>query len=385
MRRLRTISTRRLYGVLAAVAAVAATAGIAQAALGGSASAPDPKPLDRAVLDALRAPQIQGVSARVTFTNGLVPGGATPEGGGSPLVQGAEGRIWLAGDGRFRLELQSDAGDAQIVDDGKRLTVYDPASKTAYTAPSHAAEMREKQGDEPMLADVRRGLARVAESWTLSGARPGTSGNRPSYTVRIAPKDDGGLLGAAELAWDAVKGVPLRAAVYAQGDDEPVLELEATDVDFGPIADSTLSFDPPSGSQVTEIDPSEPDATGRPTRVRGVEAVQKRLDFPLSAPAELAGLPRTSVRLVRMGDESGALSTYGEGMGAIAVLQHKAGQTGGGDDGLRLPEINIDGATGTELATPLGTVVTFSRGGVAYIVAGSVPPVAAENAARGMR
>src|SRR5215213_10706962 len=115
MRLLRTISTRRLYGVLAAVALLAATAGIAQAALGGSASAPEPKPLDRAVLDALQAPDVQGVSARVKFTNGLMPGGTLPDGSGSPLAEGAEGRVWLAGDGRFRLELQSDGGDAQIV------------------------------------------------------------------------------------------------------------------------------------------------------------------------------------------------------------------------------------------------------------------------------
>ena len=91
MRRLRTTSTRRLYGLVAVVALLAATAGIAQAALGGSASAPDPKPLDRAVLDALRAPQVDGVSARITFTNGLLPGGSLPERGGSPLAQGAGG------------------------------------------------------------------------------------------------------------------------------------------------------------------------------------------------------------------------------------------------------------------------------------------------------
>src|SRR5215217_3306908 len=132
MRRLRTLSTRRLYGVVAVVAVLAATAGIAQAALDGS-SAPDPKPLDRAVYDALRAEDVAGVSARVTFTNGLLPGGSTPAGGTSPILQGAEGRVWVAGDGRFRLELQSDRGDAQIVDDGERITVYDPGSKTAYT------------------------------------------------------------------------------------------------------------------------------------------------------------------------------------------------------------------------------------------------------------
>ncbi|HEX5618591.1 MAG TPA: DUF2092 domain-containing protein [Solirubrobacteraceae bacterium] len=384
MRRLRMLSTRRLYGVLAVVAALAATAGIAQAALDG-VSAPDPKPLDRAVYDALRAPAVDGVSARVEFTNGLLPGGSMSENGTSPILQGASGRVWVAGDGRFRLELQSDGGDAQIVDDGKRITVYDPDSKTAYTLPSRAAGMREHRGDDPSFGDVRRGLDRLAQSWTLSRAVPGTSGGRPSYTLRIAPKDDGGLLGAAELAWDAVRGVPLRAAIYAQGDDEPTVELKADHVSFGTIADDTLSANLPPGTRVAEIDPPTRDASGRPTHVRGVEAVGARVDFPLSAPDELAGLPRTSVRLVRIGEESGAVSIYGRGLSAIAVFQHKADPSAGGHNELRLPEINIDGATGTELATPLGTIVTFTRGGVAYIVAGSVPPVAAENAARGLR
>jgi hypothetical protein len=118
--------------------------------------------------------------------------------------------------------------------------------------------------------------------------------------------------------------------------------------------------------------------------VRGVEAVQQRLPFELSAPAELAGLPRTGVRLVDADGSPGAVSVYGEGMGAIVVLQHEAGSQDAGDGGLELPEINIDGATGTEIATPLGTVVRFQRDGVAYTVLGSVPPVAAENAARGL-
>jgi outer membrane lipoprotein-sorting protein len=385
MRRLRTTSTRRLYGLVAVIALLAATAGIAQAALGGSASPPAPKPLDRAVLDALRAPDVAGVTARVTFTNGLLPGGSLTE-GGSPLAAGAKGRLWVAGDGRFRLELQSDGGDAQIVDDGRHLTLYDPASKTAYTAPSHAGRQSGRGEQPPTLADVDRAIKRLSQTWTLSGAQPGTTAGRPSYSVRIAPKDDGGLLGAAQIAWDAAKGVPLRAAVYAQGQDKPVLELEATDVSFGAIPGSTLSARLPSGTSVVALDP--PDASGHATHVSGVKAVGGRLDFPLAAPDTLAGLRRTSVRLVRAGDTSGALSLYGQGMGAIAVFQHAApsGSGGGGaSTGFKLPEINIDGATGTELATPLGTVVTFSRGGVSYTVAGLVPPVAAENAARGLR
>ena len=63
---------------------------------------------------------------------------------------------------------------------------------------------------------------------------------------------------------------------------------------------------------MVEIDPVTVDARGRPTRARGVEAVQRRLPFELSAPAELAGLPRTEVRLVDVDGTPGAVSVYGE-------------------------------------------------------------------------
>jgi len=42
------------------------------------------------------------------------------------------------------------------------------------------------------------------------------------------------------------------------------------------------------------------------------------------------------------------------------------------------------GADGQELATALGTMVRFTRGGVQYTVIGSVPPNAAEAAARAL-
>jgi outer membrane lipoprotein-sorting protein len=380
MRRLRTASRRRLATIVAAVLLLAAGGGIAQAALSGAGPTPDPKPLDRAVLDAVNAPEVEGVSARITFTNGLLPAGSLPQGSASPLAAGAEGRLWIAPEGA-RLELQSDAGDAQIVADGERVTVYDSASRTAYTMPAPRERAEKDRDGDATLADVRRGLDRLAEAWTLSGAQPTSTAGRPTYTVRIAPKDDGGLLGAAELAWDAVRGVPLRAAVYAQGQDEPVLELEADEVSYGAIDAGVFDTKPPAGSEIVELDPPD-HASAEPSRVRGVDAVQERLGFPLSAPDQLAGLPRTDVRLVDANGSPAALSVYGEGMGAILVLQREAGEKRELPEDL--PRVNIDGATGTEIATPLGTLVTFERGGVSYTVVGSVPPVAAENAARGL-
>jgi outer membrane lipoprotein-sorting protein len=385
MRRLRTTSTRRLALIATVLVAVVAGAGIAQAALRNDPK-PAPKPLARAVHDALAAPAVEGITARIHFTNNLLPSGALPEDDASPVLTGAEGRLWLARDGRLRLELQSEGGDAQIVADGERFMVYDATSKTAYTGrlPEPRKEAREHRG-APSVAAVQSALDRLGQAWTLSGARPTSTAGQPSYTVRIAPKDDGGLLGAAELAWDAVRGVPLRAAIYAQGSADPVLELEATDIAYGKIDAGKIDATPPAGAKVTEIDPpTGVDAQGRPTHVEGVDAVAKHLDFELAAPGKLAGLPRRSVRLVRFGDQTGAVSVYGQGLGQVLVFQHRAGTGSGTPSRFQMPTVNIDGATGTELATALGTIVTFERGGIEYVVAGSVPPVAAENAARGL-
>jgi outer membrane lipoprotein-sorting protein len=390
MRRLRTASSPRLLAIVAVLVAVVAGAGIAQAALTG-AQKPAPKALDRALLDAANAPAVQGVSARIQFSNHLLPSGSLPRDSASPTLTGATGRLWLAGDGRLRLELQSANGDAQIVSDGKKFLFYDATSKTAFTGALPRDETPTRSSEKPpaTLAGVREGLAQLGRLWQLSGAIPSVTGNRPSYTVRIAPKDDGGLLGAAEVAWDAARGVPLRAAIYAQGSKDPVLELKATDVSYGPIPAAKISTTPPAGAKVTEIDPQAGvDRHGRPVHVTGAANVQKQLDFGLKAPDELAGLPRKSVSLISYGQEKGALTTYGEGFGQILVFQRKGDQKpllANGRDGVTLPQVNIDGATGQELATALGTLVTFESGGVGYIVAGSVPPVAAENAARGLK
>jgi outer membrane lipoprotein-sorting protein len=399
MKRLRTISTRRLLIVVGVIALLGVSAGIAQGALSNSNPTPAAKPLNQAVVDAVNAPKVDGLTASVTFTNNLIAAGSLPEGSTSPLLAGAKGRLWVTNDGRFRVELQSDAGDAQIVSDGKQVTVYDANSNTAYRfdAPQGGGKDggQADANHQPVTLDqVDKAINQISQHWSLSGANPTSTAGAPTYTVRISPKDDGGLLGAAELAWDADNGIPLRAAVYADNQSSPVLELKADDVSFNPVSDSDVNVSPPSGARVVDMSSRQPqgqDQSGQPQKIEGVDAVQSKLDFKLVAPDALAGLPRQNVRLVQHENSAGAVAVYGKGLGAIVVLQNKAGAKqnqplggggGGGDHSLRLPQVNINGATGTELATALGTVVTFERNGISYTVAGSVPPQAAEQAAR---
>ena len=127
MKYLRRISTRRLITLCAATVAVGAGAtAIAMAASGGGPT-PPAKPLPAAVHDALTAPSVEGVSARIQFTNHLISGSDIQ--GADPILSGASGRLWASSDGHLRLELQADANsegatsDSQVLSDGHRVWV----------------------------------------------------------------------------------------------------------------------------------------------------------------------------------------------------------------------------------------------------------------------
>jgi hypothetical protein len=234
-------------------------------------------------------------------------------------------------------------------------------------------------------------------------SNPGDVAGRPAYSVSVSPKHSGGLLGRAQLAWDAVTGTPLRIAIYARGNPNAVLALTATNISYGKVADSDLNISPPSGDKVVKVSTADKHAMAAATahaarskargahaQVSGVAAVARRVSFPLAAPKALAGLPRAGVTLLDWGGKPAALLTYGQGVGAIAVIEQGASSPaaapsiGSGRGGLNLPAVSINGATGQELATPLGTVERFTKGGVSYTVIGSVAPYAAETAARAL-
>jgi hypothetical protein len=383
---LRRVSTVRLIIAVVAVGLISVVSAVAVTRASGPT--PPKRPLADAIHQALSSRHVQGVTARIKFTNHLLLSGAVPS--SSPLISGATGRLW-AGDGRVRLELQADAGDTQITWDGHTLIVYDVSSSTAYELPVAApsgnqSTTGEKAHAVPTVATISRQLTHLAQQVTLSGAIPGDIAGQPSYTVRVSPRHDGGLLGAVELAWDANHGVPLRFAVYSQGDSSPVLSLAVTDISYGPVSPSDLAAPMAAGAKVVKVHPpsgpAAPAGKHQPS-VTGVTAVAHALPFQLSAPASLVGVPRQTVRLVDWAGTPTALVVYGHGLGAIAVIEQASTSTAGHPSPLgSLPRVSIGGASGHELATALGTVIQFDRGGVRYTLIGSLPAAAAEAAAR---
>jgi outer membrane lipoprotein-sorting protein len=364
---LRRVSLARLLllGGLVVALAISATA-IASALDEGPA--PAPKPLADAVHDALAAQPVQGVSANVQLTDHLLEGANLASGGGSggltssPLIAGGSGRLWID-KGHARLELQSEAGDTQVLFDGHTLQVYDAATNTLYryTRPAHEAPAGEPgaqpqpapdtQGP-PSIAKIEEAISKLNRHLDVSEARPGDVAGRPAYTVRVSPREGGSLLGGAELSWDADNGVPLRTAIYSSASSAPVVELAMSEVSFGPIESSVFAFTPPSGAKVDEVRFGEGHVGTGATGAQG------------STPT---------------------LTTHGHGPATIAVLESKSsGETSGGGRSEDLPNVTINGTSASELKTELGTLLEFERAGVRYVVAGAVPPGAVEEIARGL-
>jgi outer membrane lipoprotein-sorting protein len=374
--------------VIAVVVLLAAgSAALAVAASGGGGATPPAKPLAQAIHDSLAGTQPDGITADIAFTNKLFPSGALTGAVGSALLSGATGRLWATNDGRGRLELQSNAGDVQIVWNADKLTAYDASSNTVYTLtlPKSAAK-KPDTGTVPALSEIEKFLTDAAAEATVSDAQPDNVAGQPAYTVTVSPKHDGGLLGSAQLAFDAARGVPLRVAIYAQGSSTPALALEVTNISFGAVPSSDVDVSPPAGAKVVDLSSlgsgkDTGSAAGKVDTVTGLAAVQAAVDFPVAAPDTLVGLPRKDVRLV--GKDS-ALVVYGQGLGAIVVFERKADATKPSVIA-GLPTVSLDGITAQELATQLGTVLEWQQAGRSVVLAGSLPPAAAESAARELK
>jgi outer membrane lipoprotein-sorting protein len=381
----RRLPLSRLVLLCALIVALGTSATAIAFAL-GSGPTPPPKPLAQAVHDAFGAAPVEGVSASVKLTDHLLEGSELAGGGGeagqlsqSPLLSGASGRLWIAKDGRVRLELQAEKGDTQVLYDGTTVKVYDAASNTLYeyTPTMHQAsdctettsgqgtsttatlrycpEHTTDSGEIPSVAKIEEAIAKLGKHANVSGATPTDIAGQPAYTARISPNESGSLIGGAELSWDAVHGVPLRAALYSSTSSSPVIELAASEVSYGPVDGSVFEFTPPADAKVEVVKlPSKHDAK--------------------HAEGEANGSP-----------DKPKVTTHGSGIAGVAVLESKAKP---GEKTLQLPEslpkVKVNGTNAAELPTALGTLLGFERSGVRYLLVGAVTPANIEAVAKGL-
>ena len=376
MNPLRRLPLSRLLLLCALVVGLGVSATAIASAVGAGPTAPA-KPLADAVHGALSAPPVEGFSASVRLTDHLLEGASLAgEHGGtglssSPLLSGASGRVWISKDGKVRLELQQEKGDTEIYYDGHTVSMYDTSANTLYrytpstedgstsygpldktqAAPDTSST---DQHEPPSVAKIEEAITRLKQHVNVSGATPSDVAEQPTYTVRVSPNEGGSLIGGAELSWDANHGIPLRAAVYSTTSSSPVIELTATgEVSYAPVASSVFEFTPPPGVKIQEVKLPEKTASTS------------------SAPADSTSHPK--------------ITQHGHGVSSVVVAestQTSTSKTSTLPEGL--PRVKINETTATELPTALGTLLSFERSGVRYLVGGFVTPSTVEAVARGL-
>jgi outer membrane lipoprotein-sorting protein len=386
---LRRLPLSRLLLLCGAVLVIGAS-GAALASAVTSGPVPAPKPLAQAVHDALGAAPVEGISARIQYTNRLLEGANLASGSGeggqlasSPLLQGATGRLWVAKDGRARLELQANGGDTEVVLDDHVVSIYGAAPDTVYryTLPQYeGASEGSAQGsnaptdaangthEAPTVSQIEEAISHLSQHAVISGATPGDVAGQPAYTVRISPKETGSLLGGAELSWDAVHGLPLRAALYSSSTAAPVIELAATEVSYGPVESSVFEINPPAGAKIVELGHS---------RAGSETAGGTASETPGGSGSQTPGGTNA--------DRQSKVRTVGRGITSVLVVESPtSGGSGSSPPTSGMQKVKINGTIASELPTALGTLLRFERSGVSYLLVGAVKPAVVEGVARGL-
>ena len=390
--------TRTLTVVLVLVAAL----GIGVVAAGARGEPPEPISERELFSRVSAAPEnAPDFSATVSVEQTLVPEGilGASEGGDTGDSGPRTARVWRGGPDKLRAELQGEGGDRVLVRNGDRVSVYDGASNTLKTGEKPEAMTDGAAADGlPGVSpeEIDEVLAEISPSSKLTTGAPVEVAGRWVYPLTLEPRDKSAtLVERVEALVDTEAFVPLRLELYAEGSPEPVARYEASDFQVGPVPDARFEFETPPGATVEQPEPRD-DREGQyredtgPRRAASVEEASELAGFAVEALPEAPG-GRQLEEITVVGD--GAVLTYGSDWGAVVLAEKVTSKEealpargeGGQEAELMVPAVDLGGGVmARELSTPVGTVLSWSDGGVSYTLAGSVPAPELRGAARGL-
>ena len=340
--------------------------------------------------------------ANVVVDQSIVPSGliSASEGDGPGTSGPQSARIWYGGTDKLRAELQGGTGDRVFVQNGTDVSIYDGAKNTLSTGEKPDSEAPSPE-DAASPEQINELLAEISPTSDLRTGPPVQTAGRWAYPLTLEPRDgDLTLVERAEAFIDAETSVPLSFELYAEGSPEPVASYEARDFEVGDVSDGRFEFETPPGAEVVPFDSNnggkeeQKDREGRDgePRVAGsVEEARELAGFPVRGLAEpIGGRELQEIRVVG----GGAVLLYGEGWGTV-VLAEKPGQDdvsapapgdeGGAPGGFEVPTVGLGGGVeAREIATPVGSTLSWNAEGVSYSLSGSVPAEELRGAARGL-
>src|SRR6516225_7079055 len=186
-----------------------------------------------------------------------LPGTADPTSIASLLTGSHTIRVWYSGPRHFRLAVPEPLSETDVIADGNTAWLWESTanSVTKYTLPAHQSAPETQPTTAPLTPQqaAQQVLAAVGKTTTVSVDSNVTVAGQPAYELVLAPKDARSLVGQVQIAIDGRNGVPLRLQVFARGASTPAFQVGYTAIQFVAPAPADLSFTPPPGSKVTQV------------------------------------------------------------------------------------------------------------------------------------
>lgn len=310
------------------VAALVAAGGIGYGVLGAGAAGGLPPKSAQEILTGMQQAGVPALSGTVVAKADLglpdMPGMSdSPE--LTSLVSGSHTlRVWYDGPERVRLAKLGDAGETDVVRNGRDAWIWSSTDKTAthHTLPADTPKGHTRPSDAPSMPATpqeasQQILERLGQDSTVTTNSVSRVAGRDAYELVITPKQKNTLVKDVRLAVDGETMMPLRVQVNSTKLSSPAYEVGFTSLDLGDVEDRLFTFTPPAGTTVTEGDDAKggaADSHGKGAHGKGVHT---------------------------KGDKKGAdahgLTTTGDGWGRVYVMDAGEGALNaalsGGDAG----------------------------------------------------
>src|SRR5271165_4575980 len=244
-------------GVLVITGAVMAGSLISVAQASPGLPSRTPAQLLVQVADSVTPPLTGTVVETTSLGLPSLPGTADPTSLASLLTGSHTIRVWYASPRHFRLAVPESLSETDVIADGNTAWLWESTTNTVteFMLPPHQSAPQTQPTTAPLTPQqaAQQVLAAVGQTTTVSVDSNVTVAGQAAYELVLAPKDSRSLVGQVQIAIDGRNGVPLRLQVFARGASSPAFQVGYTSIQFVTPAPADLTFSPPPGSSVTQV------------------------------------------------------------------------------------------------------------------------------------
>jgi outer membrane lipoprotein-sorting protein len=273
-------------------------------------------------------------------------------------------RVWYVGPTSWRVDEITSIGERDTYLDGTGLWLWD-SGRESVTRVKGTPAVRFLRPADLLPSELGRRVALAADATEIEDLPARRVAGVACPGLRIVPRSDASTIGRVDMWVHPNSGLPLAVEIVPRGTSEPLISSQFLDLELGAPSEKIVGFDFPEGASFSFTTASD-----------FAQAVERYSPFVL--PNEIGGLRRRS-------SVAGAAATFGDGFELVAALVLSERYSPFTPDELaRVQTASGSWGTGHIVETPLFNALTFRRGGIRFILGGTVTTDFLDAAARSL-